>query len=136
VPGIFHQPILTPLRSGLTWQESWKDDDRGLIQCWENGRALSVTSPKLAQAASRGELPSLDWKGGIVGTPKMKKKFGSLNYLATWQGLRGEDLHIDVENEVSVACTRTRVLVTFTPDLAKLDTGSSAADDEPDSAAL
>jgi len=66
----------------------------------------------------------------------MKKKFGSLNYLATWQGLRGEDLHIDVENEVSVACTRTRVLVTFTPDLAKLDTGSSAADDEPDSAAL
>jgi hypothetical protein len=125
-------PISQTLRPGLTWQDTWNGADRGLIKCWENGRALAVARPEIAQAASRGELPSLDWKGGISGNPKMKKKFGSLNYLATWQGLRGEDLCVDTETEIAITCTRTRVVVTFTPDLKKLDT-DSALPEEPTS---
>jgi len=116
-------------RSGLTWEQTWRADDQGLIKCWENGRALSATCPDLAEAARRDELPTLDWKGGVSGTPKMKKKFGSLRYLATWQGLRGEDLRIDTTQEVSLMCTRTSVLVTFTADLAKLDSDSTASEE-------
>lgn len=127
MPEIHHPKTSSP-RIGLTWDEIWKAEDQGLIKCWENGRALSATHPDLAEAARRDELPTLDWKGGVSGTPKMKKKFGSLNYLATWQGLRGEDLRIDTAQEVSLRCARTSVLVTFTSDLSKLDTDSTASE--------
>ena len=116
-------------RAGLTWDETWRSDDQGLIKCWENGRVLSATRPDLAEAARRDELPTLEWKGGVAGTPKMKKKFGSLRYLATWQGLRGEDLRVDTTEEVSLMCVRTGVLVTFTADLVKLDSDSMASEE-------
>jgi hypothetical protein len=58
----------------------------------------------------------------------MKKKFGSLQYLATWQGLRQLDLHVELENEVAITCSRTGVVVTFTPDLKKLDMDSTSPD--------
>lgn len=114
-----------PLRSGLAWEEIWRGKDCGLIQCWENGRTSAARNPELVAAARRGELPTLDWKGGITGQPKMKRKHGSLAYLATWQGLRGEDLHIDISAEVSVVCARTGIKVVFTPDLSKLDVDAS-----------
>jgi len=59
----------------------------------------------------------------------MKKKFGSLCYLATWQGMREEDLCIDMTEEVSVDCSRTGIKVVFTPDLSKLDTASGESDE-------
>jgi hypothetical protein len=118
---IVRRSTAEPPRSGLTWLEVWRGEDRALIKCWENGRALSLTQPELAKAAMRGELPPLIWKGGITGNPKMKKKYGSLQYLATWQGLQGNELDIDVERETTVTCARTGVLVTFTSDLARLD---------------
>lgn len=127
MPRVHHLRTSSP-RTGLTWDEIWKAQDQGLIKCWENGRALSAAYPDLAVAAGRGELPVLDWKGGVSGTPKMKKKYGSLHYLATWQGLRGEDLRIDSSKEVSVQCARSGVLVTFTSDLTKLDADSAASD--------
>jgi hypothetical protein len=121
---VIRRSVSEPLRVGLSWHELWKGEDRGLIQCWENGRRATSISPDVVSAARRGELPTLDWKGGITGTPKMKKKYGSLCYLATWQGMRDEDLCIDVTQETSVTCSRTGVKVTFTPDLSKLDTDS------------
>ena len=121
---IVRRTAAEPPRSGLSWLEVWRGEDRALIQCWENGRALSLTQPDLAQAARRGELPPLIWKGGITGNPKMKKRYGSLQYLATWQGLRGAELDIDVEGEITVPCARTGVMVIFTPDLARLDADS------------
>ena len=121
---IVRRSTAEPSRSGLSWLEVWRGEDRALIQCWENGRALSLTQPDLAQAARRGELPPLIWKGGITGNPKMKKRYGSLQYLATWQGLRGAELAIDVEREITVPCARTGVMVIFTPDLARLDADS------------
>lgn len=130
MPKVIRRSISEPLRSGLSWHEVWRAEDAGLIQCWENGRRAVRLDPDVALAARRGELPTLDWKGGIAGQPKMKKKFGSLCYLATWQGMREEDLCIDMTAEVSVTCSRTGIKVVFTPDLSKLDTDSGESDEK------
>ena len=61
----------------------------------------------------------LGWKGGVSRSLKKNEKFGSLKYLAQWQGLRGEDLDIDLGEERSLTCSRTKMRVTFTPDRAK-----------------
>lgn len=132
---IVRRPIAEPLRSGLSWQEVWEADDKGLVQCWENGRRAAVLGLDAVEAARRGELPTLDWKGGIAGEPKMKKKYGSLCYLATWQGMREQDLCIDVSTEVSVICSRTGIKVVFTPDLSKLDPDSGEGS-EPGASSL
>lgn len=59
--------------------------------------------------------------GKVVSAVASKKleKFGSLSYLAQWQGLRGETLDIDPAQEVLKTCSRTHMMVTFTPDKAK-----------------
>ena len=81
-----------PKREGLSWDERWKASDKGLIVCWERGREKSIEDPDLAERARKGELPVLGWKGGVEKKIEKKKKYGTLNYLAQWQGLRGEDL--------------------------------------------
>ncbi len=121
---VVRRSLLEPIRSGLSWHQIWDAEDRGLIQCWENGRQGLAISLESIEAARRGELPILHWKGGIAGKPKLKKKYGALYYLATWQGMRGEDLLIDLKEEVSIVCTRTGVSVTFTSHLSKLDADS------------
>jgi hypothetical protein len=132
MPSLIQRSIALPVRTELTWHEAWASDDRGLMKCWENGRATAILKPELAGAARRGELPPLHWKGGIAGTPKMKKKYGCLFYLATWQGLRGDDLSLDLERDVPLVCSRTGIAVTFTADLSKLDSDSDeAASEEP-----
>ncbi|SDT49312.1 hypothetical protein [Pseudomonas prosekii] len=50
---------------------------------------------------------------------KKLEKYGSLKYLAQWQGLRGEDLDIDLTVEKALTCSRTKMVVTFTPDRTK-----------------
>jgi hypothetical protein len=85
-----------PKREGLSWEEQWEGPDRGLIWCWELGRERRKKEPELAARARNGELPLLGWKGGVEQKGKQKKKYGSLYYLAEWQGLRGEDLDIDL----------------------------------------
>ena len=77
---------------------------------------------ELAERAKNGELPSLDWKGGVEAKMKTLIKYGSLNYLASWQGLRGEDLDIDVEQDVECVCSKTGQRVVFTPDQRKYAT--------------
>lgn len=101
-----------PIRTGLSWSEAWKGADRGLIFCWERGRRLRTDKPELAAHAERGELVPLEWKGGVRKKLKGRKK-GTLLYLATWQGLRGEDLDIDLEGERTVTCTRTGQAIVF-----------------------
>lgn len=61
----------------------------------------------------------LPWKGGVEKAIKKKQKFGTLYYLAMWQGLRGEDLNIDLDEETVMRCTATGMNVTFTRDMAK-----------------
>jgi hypothetical protein len=111
--------IDTPLRSGLTRTQLWEAADKGLIKCWEIGRQRAARFPDLAQKCLAGELPVLGWKGGVSRSLKKNEKYGSLKYLAQWQGLRGEDLDIDLSAERSLTCSRTKMRVTFTPDRTK-----------------
>jgi len=103
-----------PIRVGLDWAERWAGLDKGFIFCWEKGRELRVENPELASRAEAGELVPLGWKGGVEKKLKVEKpKAGTLFYLATWQGLRGQSLDIDVENETIVVCSRTGQKVAF-----------------------
>jgi len=111
--------IDTPPRTGLTRQALWEGQDKGLIKCWEIGRDRALKFPELAQRCLAGELPVLGWKGGVSRSLKKNEKFGCLKYLAQWQGLRGEDLDIDLSQERTLTCTLTKMIVTFTPDRAK-----------------
>lgn len=108
-----------PIRKGLTWEERWKGDDRGLIGCWELGRELREKEPELAKRAENGELPVLVWKGGIEKRLKIAEKYGTFNYLAEWQGLRGEDLNIDLSKELEIICSKTGMKIIYTGDVNK-----------------
>lgn len=97
-----------PARAGATWEERWRGDDRGLVTCWEVGRALAAKQPELAERAKRGELPVLGWKGGVERKLTVRK-YGTRNYLAQWQGLRGNDLDIDLDHEYELTCAHLPV---------------------------
>lgn len=109
-----------PDRKNLTWEETWRREDKGLIKNYEVGRALAIKEPELAEKAKRGELPVLGYKGGVEKALKIKEKIGALNYIAKLQALRGEDLNIDMDEEMVLTCSKTKVRVTFTMDLEKL----------------
>lgn len=111
--------IEEPIRKNPDFKQRWKGPDRGLITCWEVGRLKADKNPSLAKAALSGELPVLGWKGGVAKETKKKEKFGTLQYLAQWQGLRGEDLNVDLQNEVAIICSKTGIKVTFTGDPSK-----------------
>lgn len=115
------RPITEPIRERMSWSETWKGTDHGLIRSWERGREMRKERPELAEAALRGELPPLPWKGGIEGSPKFKSKYGVMKYLALWQGLRNEDLDVPLneDEEESLTCSRTGVTVRFTRDFEK-----------------
>lgn len=108
-----------PKRHGLTWDERWRGEDQGLITCWEVGRELRTKQPELARQAENGELPILGWKGGVAKKIKKSEKYGTLYYLAQWQGLRGDDLDIIPSQEVVMICAKTKVRVTYTSDVTK-----------------
>ncbi|OPY85735.1 MAG: hypothetical protein A4E71_01935 [Smithella sp. PtaU1.Bin162] len=108
-----------PKREGLSWQELWQSDDKGLILCWEIGREVRQRDPELARCAEDGELPVLVWKGGVEKKTKIGEKYGSFNYLAQWQGLRGEDLDIDLSKEPEIICSKTGMKVIYTSDSNK-----------------
>jgi hypothetical protein len=119
---VLSRAITEPIRTGLSWQQTWEGPDRGLIRCWERGREMRDEQPQLAEQAERGELPLLPWRGGIEGQPAMKWKYGARQYLAMWQGLRGEDLNVRLDEETDVTCTRAGVRVRFTDDTSKFTT--------------
>lgn len=111
--------ITEPIRQGAKWDDRWNGEDNGLIACWERGREKRREDPSLASRAADGELVALPWKGGVEKASKKKQKYGTLSYLAMWQGLRGEDLSIDPAEEVLLTCTATGMVVVFTNDVAK-----------------
>lgn len=117
--GILQRPFSEPRRTGLTTEALWKGEDRGLITSWEVGRDFAKSEPELAERAKQGELPILPWKGGVKTPLKSGEKYGAFRYLAMWQGLRGDDLYIDLDKETSLVCARTGTKVIFTPELDK-----------------
>ncbi len=114
-----NRSIREPIREDLSWAKRWKDPDRGLITAWEVGRRRSSKNPELARRAKNGELPLSNWKGGVENATKKNTKWGTLTYLAEWQGLRGEDLDIDPDEEITMVCPRTGMKVTYTADQSK-----------------
>jgi len=111
--------ITEAIREGGTWDERWNAEDNGLIACWERGREKRLEDPSLVAQAEAGQLVVLPWKGGVEREIKKKQKFGTLFYLAMWQGLRGEDLNIDPNEETALNCTTTGMAVVFTSDMEK-----------------
>ena len=114
-----HRSITEPNRQSSQWDEKWNGVDQGLIACWERGRTKSLEDPSLASQARDGQLVMLPWRGGVEKVIKKKQKYGSLSYLAMWQGLRGDDLNIEVEKEPALICTVTKMTVVFTNDRSK-----------------
>ncbi|MCE9589416.1 MAG: hypothetical protein K8S99_02710 [Planctomycetes bacterium] len=108
-----HRSIDRPIREGLSSDELWHGPDKGLIWCWERGRQKRIEEPELATRADRGELVVLAWIGGVEKKLKLEKKLGALQYLATWQGLRNENLDIGIETERLIVCTKTEQTVAF-----------------------
>lgn len=106
-----------PIREDLSWSETWKGPDQGLIFCWERGRQERCGRPGLASRADQGELVSPDWKGGVTKKLKVERKQGTFQYLATWQGLRGESLDIALEDELVVVCAKFGQAVVFSAKL-------------------
>ena len=115
-----HRLISEPIRQNLTWDERWESADRGLIACWERGRAKSLEDAAFAQQARNGQLVILPWKGGFKKAVKKNQKYGSFNYLAMWLGLRGDDLNIDTEYEPALTCSETGMTTVFTNNAARL----------------
>ena len=106
-----------PIREGLTRAEMWDQEDKGLIWLWELGRSYRRDERTQSKRAEQGELPVGDWKGGVDKKLKAGKKSGSLQYLAQWQGMRGENLSIDVDAELTLICSRTGQSVVFSSTL-------------------
>ena len=61
----------------------------------------------------KAELAILAWKGGVKEKLQIERKLGTLQYLATWQGLRGEDLDLSLQGECVIVCARTGQVVVF-----------------------
>ncbi len=111
--------ISESIRVEPSYDERWNGDDKGLITCWEVGRKKRESEYDLVKKVENNELPALGWKGGADETLQKKEKFGSLNYLAQWQGLRGKDLDIFLSEEVTMQCSKTGMVITYTPDSTK-----------------
>jgi hypothetical protein len=111
--------VSEPIRTGLSWEERWGDADRSVLSSWERGREKCLEAPDLATDARNGQLVLLPWKGGIEKAIKKTEKYGVFNYLAMWQGLRGDDLDVDLSQECSLTCSITKMTVIFTSDYNK-----------------
>lgn len=114
-----YRSILEPIRSDLTYDERWNADDKGLITCWEVGRSKRDRNSELVRRVENDELPILEWKGGVDKALKNNEKYGSYNYLAQWQGIRGEDLNIDLSAETTLKCSNAATVITYTADSKK-----------------
>ena len=114
-----YRSLQEPIREDPSFDERWRGPDNGLITCWEVGRTKSIDDPELVERAKNGELPVIGWKGGVEKKIKKKEKYGSLNYLAQWQGLRGEDLDIDPSEKIEMVCSKTGMKVIYTGDATK-----------------
>lgn len=109
---LVHEQANAPPTLPTDWHARWEGPDRGLIAAWLRGLEKRTESPDLAAAASAGELPVLAWRGGVE-KPIKGGKSGTLLYLATWHGLRGDDLALDTESEVRLRCARHGVTVVY-----------------------
>lgn len=114
---LLFRSIQEPIRTGLSWNELWLGPDNGLICCWERGRQYRIESPEDAAKAERGELIPIWWRGGVRKALKDGgiKTDGTLQYYATWLGLRNNDLHLDLLGTHKIVCAATGQEVHYRP---------------------
>lgn len=117
---IVSRSISEPIINPSDWDKRWGSREAGLITSWNRGREMAIEYPVLANNARDGQLISLPWKGGVEQKIQKNIKYGSMFYLAMWQGLRGEDLYIDLDNEIPITCSNYGVTIIFTNDKNKL----------------
>jgi len=98
------------------WATRWEGPDKGLITAWLAGQAYAEQHPQLVRCAQAGELPVLPFRGGVEKAIKTRSKIGHVLYLAMWQGLRGDALHLDSDAQIEMTCTRHGVTVLYTAD--------------------
>ena len=112
---IISRSINQAIRNGKPVSELWNKEDKGIIHAWESGRKeAQKKSSELSRKAKNGELPVLVFRGGFKERLENPFKYGSLHYYAMWLGLRGEDLHLNIVDEPSLVCSRTKICVKFT----------------------
>lgn len=97
------------------WTARWEGQDHGLIAAWFAGREYAQHAPDVAEQARRGVLVALPFKRGAT-TPVKGMRWGTLLYVAMWQGMRGEDLDIDPTADVRLTCSSTGGAITYTLD--------------------
>lgn len=119
---IVSKSITEPIDIDHDWESRWGSLTAGIVTSWNRGRELVKQQPDLAEAARAGRLIPLVWKGGVEKKILKETKYGSMFYLAMWQGLREEDLNIDLDSESSLTCSFTGMTVFFTKDTDKLST--------------
>jgi len=123
--------VQSPPPEEQEFQQRWGTPEASVLTSWHRGLQLRKDPEwsEVVERASSGELPVLSWHGGIDPESKKKprKRLGSLNYLAMWQGLCGEDLHVDTDAEVALVCRRTGVRVIFRATALTADAESPAA---------
>jgi hypothetical protein len=100
---LIRKSIHEHIRTGLSTDEQWSGPDDGLIWCWERGRQKRDEDPQLADRAATGELVQLAWRRQ------------SKQYLATWQGIRNEDLDINLDDGRVLACSKDGKRYKFGP---------------------
>lgn len=115
-----HAQASAPPELPTEWACRWEGPDGGLIAAWRRGLEKRAESPDLVAAAMADELPVLAWRGGVE-KPIKGHKAGTLLYLATWHGLRGEDLDLDTESEIRRTCSRHGVTVIYSARLPTED---------------
>lgn len=117
---LVHEQASNPPTLPTDWHARWEGPDRGLIAAWARGLEKRKEAPDIAAAAAAGELPVLAWRGG-VDKPIKGEKAGTLLYLATWHGLRGDDLQLDTDAEIRLRCARHGVTVLFSSQIPAED---------------
>ena len=108
--------IATPIRTGLSFEQLFRQEDKGLIKAWEIGRVRATKNPDEGTRAKQGQLLPLIYQGGFAKKLKETNKMGTMHYLAMWQGLRGENLDLDTELRVTLTCTKFQIVVTYSFD--------------------
>lgn len=114
-----YRSITKPIREKPSFDERWNGEDKGLIIAWEVGREKAINNPDLAIACINDQLPKLGWDGGHEKQLQKRTKYGSLLYLAQWQGLRGEDLDVDAmrDDRKELFCNKTKMTTIFTTNM-------------------
>lgn len=125
---IVRHSAANPPPEARRYEDRMDGPDKGIINAWLAGLAKRREALTAGQSdalswvrkAEADELPVLPYRGGLDAAIKRQDKIGSLLYLAMWQGLRGNDLLIDMATEPVLVCSRTGVPVLFTLNIEKL----------------